>query len=100
MTELTPSERWANVLACAEAENKAMLGKADIQAPNHKGNSHGGPIMSEIKRNKSASEILRLSQQGFSIAEVARFTATPVETVLWRARKYRIKFRGGANISP
>jgi len=49
--------------------------------------------MSEIERSRPAKAILRLAQQGFSIAETARITGSPVEMIISRARRYQIKFK-------
>ena len=89
-------DKWKEL---AKIENMRMLETQwGGRAPNYgvapgPGNSTGLPRMSEISRSKPAKELLRLAQQGYSIAEAARFTATPVETVMQRCARYQIKFK-------
>lgn len=89
-------DKWKEL---AKIENQRMLETQwGGRAPNYgiaagPGNTSGLPRMSEINRSKPAQELLRLSQQGYSVAEAARFTATPVETVMQRCARYQIKFK-------
>lgn len=87
-------DKWKEL---AKIENQRMLETQwGGRAPNYgvsQGNSSGLPRMSEINRSKPAQELLRLSQQGYSVAEAARFTATPVEAVMQRCARYQIKFK-------
>ena len=89
--------------AQAKIDNQRMLETQwGGRSPNYgvapgPGNSTGLPRMSEINRSKPAKELLRLAQQGYSIAEAARFTATPVETVMQRCARYQIKFKDSSS---
>ena len=96
---VTVLDQWK---ALAKIENKRMIEQHGGRPPkygvvdkNQKGT--GKPRYSEIERSKPAQEILRLSEQGFTVAEVARFTAVSVEEVLRKAARYQIKFRGGSS---
>ena len=94
MTEL---EQWKQL---AKAENKRMIehcgGRSlNYGVPQEHTKGSGAPRMSEIKTSKPARVLLRLAEQGFSLAEAARITGSPVETVISRARRYQIKFKGG-----
>lgn len=107
MTEVEREQRWASVKACAAAENAAMKNNADNRRTsyggladqfgivNFTGRPKGGPIMSGIRRSKPAQELLRLAEQGFTVPEASRITASPEDLVRQRAERYRIPFRGG-----
>ena len=92
---MTALEQWKQL---AKAENKRMIDYCGGRSLNYgiaqehtKGS--GKPRMSEIERSKPATAILRLAEQGFSIAETARITGSPVEIIISRARRYQIKFK-------
>tara|TARA_R110001592_G_scaffold109686_4_gene305612 strand:+ start:195 stop:371 length:177 start_codon:yes stop_codon:yes gene_type:complete len=50
--------------------------------------------MAEIERSKPAQHLLRLAEQGFSLAEASRITSIPVEEVIAKSNRYQIKFKG------
>jgi len=84
--------------ALALIENKRMIeycgGRSlNYGIPQEHTKGSGKPRMSEIERSRPAKAILRLAQQGFSIAETARITGSPVELIISRARRYQIKFK-------
>ena len=84
--------------ALALIENKRMIeycgGRSlNYGIPQEHTKGSGKPRMSEIERSNPAKAILRLAQQGFSIAETARITGSPVEIIISRARRYQIKFK-------
>jgi len=54
----------------------------------------GEPRISEIERSGPAKRLLRLAQQGFSLAEAARITSMSVEDVIRRSKRYQIQFKG------
>ena len=54
----------------------------------------GQPRTSEIERSKPAKRLLRLAEQGFSLAEASRITNIPVEEVIAKSNRYQIKFKG------
>jgi len=92
---LTALEQWKQL---AKAENKRMIeycgGRSlNYGIPQEHTKGSGAPRMSEIERSNPAKAILRLAQQGFSIAETARITGSPVEIIISRARRYQIKFK-------
>jgi transcriptional regulator with GAF, ATPase, and Fis domain len=92
---LTALEQWKQL---AKAENKRMIdycgGRSlNYGIPQEHTKGSGKPRMSEIERSRPAKAILRLAQQGFSIAETARITGSPVEMIISRARRYQIKFK-------
>ena len=84
--------------ALALIENKRMIEYCGGRSLNYgivqeHARGSGKPRMSEIERSNPAKAILRLAQQGFSIAETARITGSPVELIISRARRYQIKFK-------
>ena len=84
--------------ALALIENKRMIeycgGRSlNYGIPQEHTKGSGKPRMSEIERSRPAKAILRLAEQGFSIAETARITGSPVEIIISRARRYQIKFK-------
>ena len=84
--------------ALALIENKRMIeycgGRSlNYGIPQEHTKGSGKPRMSEIERSRPAKAILCLAQQGFSIAETARITGSPVELIISRARRYQIKFK-------
>ncbi len=84
--------------ALALIENKRMIdycgGRSlNYGIPQEHTKGSGKPRMSEIERSRPAKAILRLAEQGFSIAETARITGSPVEVIISRARRYQIKFK-------
>ena len=84
--------------ALALIENKRMIEYCGGRSLNYgavqeHARGSGKPRMSEIARSNPAKAILRLAQQGFSIAETARITGSPVEIIISRARRYQIKFK-------
>ena len=84
--------------ALALIENKRMIeycgGRSlNYGIPQEHTKGSGKPRMSEIERSRPAKAILRLAEQGFSIAETARVTGSPVEIIISRARRYQIKFK-------
>ena len=92
---MTVLEQWKQL---AKAENKRMIeycgGRSlNYGIPQEHTKGSGKPRMSEIERSRPAKAILRLAQQGFSIAETARITGSPVEIIISRARRYQIKFK-------
>ena len=92
---MTVLEQWKEL---AKAENKRMIdycgGRSlNYGIPQEHTKGSGKPRMSEIERTRPAKAILRLAQQGFSIAETARITGSPVEIIISRARRYQIKFK-------
>ena len=92
---MTVLEQWKQL---AKAENKRMIeycgGRSlNYGIPQEHTKGSGKPRMSEIERSNPAKAILRLAQQGFSIAETARITGSPVEIIISRARRYQIKFK-------
>jgi transcriptional regulator with GAF, ATPase, and Fis domain len=92
---LTALEQWKQL---AKAENKRMIdycgGRSlNYGIPQEHTKGSGKPRMSEIERSRPAKVILRLAEQGFSIAETARITGSPVELIISRARRYQIKFK-------
>ena len=92
---MTVLEQWKEL---AKAENKRMIdycgGRSlNYGIPQEHTKGSGKPRMSEIERTRPAKAILRLAQQGFSIAETARITGSPVEMIISRARRYQIKFK-------
>ena len=92
---MTVLEQWKKL---AKAENKRMIdycgGRSlNYGIPQEHTKGSGKPRMSEIERSNPAKAILRLAQQGFSIAETARITGSPVEIIISRARRYQIKFK-------
>ena len=92
---MTVLEQWKEL---AKAENKRMIdycgGRSlNYGIPQEHTKGSGKPRMSEIERSRPAKAILRLAQQGFSIAETARITGSPVEIIISRARRYQIKFK-------
>ena len=92
---MTVLEQWKQV---AKAENKRMIeycgGRSlNYGIPQEHTKGSGKPRMSEIERSNPAKAILRLAQQGFSVAETARITGSPVEIIISRARRYQIKFK-------
>jgi transcriptional regulator with GAF, ATPase, and Fis domain len=92
---LTVLEQWKQL---AKAENKRMIeycgGRSlNYGIPQEHTKGSGKPRMSEIERSNPAKAILRLAQQGFSVAETARITGSPVEIIISRARRYQIKFK-------
>ena len=92
---MTALEQWKQL---AKAENKRMIdycgGRSlNYGIPQEHTTGSGKPRMSEIERSRPAKAILRLAQQGFSIAETARITGSPVEMIISRARRYQIKFK-------
>ena len=95
---MTPEERRQSMLDHAKIENKHLLTLHGGRTPNYgiplqplRGG--GGPRTSEIKRSKPAQALLRLAEQGFSLAEAARITNQQVEDVLSKAHRYQIKFK-------
>ena len=93
---MTGLEQWKQL---AKAENKRMIehcGGRSLKygVPQEHTKGSGAPRMSEIERSRPAKQILHLAEQGFSAAETARITGMPVETVIGRARRYQIKFKG------
>ncbi len=85
--------------ALALIENKRMIeycGGRSLKygAVQEHARSSGKPRMSEIERSRPAKTLLRLSEQGFTVAEASRITGTPVEDVIRRARRYQLKFKG------
>ena len=85
--------------ALALIENKRMIEHCGGRSHNYgavqeHSRSSGAPRMSEIRRSRPAKTLLRLSEQGFTIAEASRITGTPVEDVIRRARRYQLKFKG------
>ena len=92
---MTALELWKQL---AKAENKRMIdycgGRSlNYGIPQEHTKGSGKPRMPEIERSRPAKAILRLAQQGFSIAETARITGSPVEMIISRARRYQIKFK-------
>ncbi len=92
---MTALEQWKQL---AKAEHKRMIeycgGRSlNYGIPQEHTKGSGKPRMSEIERSNPAKAILRLAQQGFSIAETARITGSPVEIIISRARRYQIKFK-------
>ena len=92
---MTVLEQWKQL---AKAENKRMIeycgGRSlNYGIPQEHTKGSGKPRMSEIERSNPAKAILRLAEQGFSIAETARITGSPVEIIISRARRYQIKFK-------
>ena len=92
---MTALEQWKQL---AKAENKRMIeycgGRSlNYGIPQEHTKGSGKPRMSEIARSNPAKAILRLAEQGFSIAETARITGSPVEIIISRARRYQIKFK-------
>lgn len=92
---MTVLEQWKQL---AKAENKRMIeycgGRSlNYGIPQEHTKGSGKPRMSEIERSNPAKAILRLAQQGFSVAETARITGSPVEIIISRARRYQIKFK-------
>jgi len=90
-------DKWKEL---AKIENQRMLeaqwgGRSPNYGVTSSGNGSGKPRMADIKRSKPAQELLRLSEQGYSLAEAARFTATPVEDIIRRSRRFQIQFKGG-----
>ena len=100
MTTMTPKERRQLVLDTAQIENKHLRAMHGGRTPNYgivpdnQKLRGGGPRTSEIKRSKPAQNLLRLAQQGFSLADAARITNRRVEDVLNTAHRYQIKFKG------
>lgn len=92
---MTALEQWKQL---AKAENKRMIdycgGRSlNYGIPQEHTKGSGKPRMSEIERSRPAKAILHLAEQGFSIAETARITGSPVEIIISRARRYQIKFK-------
>lgn len=84
--------------ALALIENKRMIEHCGGRSLNYgvvqeHVRGSGKPRMSEIERSNPAKQILRLSEQGFSAAEIARITGMSVEVIISRARRYQIKFK-------
>jgi hypothetical protein len=84
--------------ALALIENKRMIEYCGGRSLNYgivqeHARGSGKPRMSEIERSNPAKQILRLSEQGFSAAEIARITGMSVEVILRRCRRYQIKFK-------
>ena len=93
MTEL---EKWKNL---AKVENGRMLEPFNGVSPNYgiikqKVRGCGGPRMAEMERSKPAQRLLRLAEQGFSLAEASRITSMSVEEVIAKSNRYQIKFKG------
>jgi len=88
--------------ALALIENKRMIEYCGGRSLNYgavqeHARGSGKPRMSEIERSNPAKQILRLSEQGFSAAEIARITGMSVEVILRRCRRYQIKFKERRN---
>ncbi len=87
--------------ALALIENKEMIAKCGGRSLNYgivqeHQKSSGKPRMSDIGRSKPAQDLLRLAEQGFSLAEAARITRTPVEEVISKSNRYQITFEGSS----
>ncbi len=85
--------------ALALIENKQMIAKCGGRSLNYgivqeHVRSNGKPRMSEIERSKPAQRLLRLAEQGFSLAEASRITSISVEEVIAKSNRYQIKFKG------
>ena len=80
-------------------ENKNMIALCGGRSLNYgiieqKVRGCGGPRMAEIERSKPAQRLLRLAEQGFSLAEASRITSIPVDEVIAKSNRYQIKFKG------
>jgi len=96
---VTPKERRQLVLNTAKIENKHLLTLHGGRTPNYglalqplRGG--GTPRLSEIGRSGPAQRLLKLAEQGFSLAEAARITSMSVEEVISKSNRYQIKFNG------
>ena len=85
--------------ALALIENKQMIAKCGGRSLNYgivqeHLKSSGKPRMLDIGRSKPAQDLLRLAEQGFSLAEASRITSISVEEVIAKSNRYQIKFKG------
>ena len=94
MTELEKMKALASI------ENKHMIVSCGGRSLNYGVvqehiRSSGKPRMSEIERSKPAQRLLRLAEQGFSLADASRITSMSVEEVIAKSNRYQIKFKEG-----